>query len=1078
MARRKNGFLSDGSDDSDASVLSGSEDDGPNSQEDEDGLAERRFFEHSGRKRRKTAGGRSGKDHAWEGIFGDDGDGGERRTGGRGLGAKRGRGGKSGGGSRTDWTKYVHASLAALKIGVNDPCRAPTFVTKSTLDEAGGSGPSSLQSDSAKPSAEPSDDDDDGDDDEEDEDEDGSDRAPSPRIRDDEEDMGDDDDGTPARRVGGLGFKPASASQTEEAEAEPKPKGGGRGGIGSASRGRGGIGSSGRTAMPAFTASNTTSGESTPSASTPRGGLGSSDAPANPMEESTSTQATAAPAGPFGRPPPSSLTESSGPSTRPRQSFMGRQTAPAAAAATPLTAAERAHFSSIQNTFAAKLMAKMGWQAGKGLGVQEDGRAVPIASGVHLRGVGIQKGVRTEDSKREARRKGEKFSDDEDEEQQRSRRRGKKGGQQKGSGGPRQDGPKEDGWKRQRKVKVKVEHKTYEQLVAEAADGAAAGVGLVLDARGGDLKEVSSLSNLSLSSWTPTGDATQLPELRHNLRLIVDMTKGDVEALAREGKSVNERRKWAVREEQLARQKIDETERRIARLTKIQETVAVIAKLATEQSTHTHPSLSPLADNFDLLLEEYKDEYATEQLDEVVVGAIAQIMRRPFAEWEPFDPSSDILLSSLKQWKKAYNLEGPESNGHGAMNGGRVDVPSRQMTAWESVMWNLWLPKVRSTINNEWDALHPRAAVHLIESWESILPPFIRDNILDQLILPKVRKAVDEWDARRSSVSLYKIVWPWFAVLGERMDEVLEGAKRRIRSMLRHWVVKDGVPPELGRWKKDIYSSSEWDKLVLQYVLPKLGVCLREDFSVNPAKQNMVPFAEWVMPWHELVRGSIFTHLLDVEFFPKWLETLYIWLVHPGYKPDEVANWYVHMSAFDAALPLPYFLLCRQLTMIRFLWWKEQFPPPVREMEPVQHGFNQALDLMNQAVELGSTAPQHLRKPVFQALSPKKSKPSARGSKSSRSTLVPAARQAPQPETAEITFRSLAEDFAAQHDLIFLPLGRSDAKTGKPLFKVSKGVDGRKGVTVYVGESAVFVQGEEGEYRATSLDDMVKRATT
>lgn len=49
----------------------------------------------------------------------------------------------------------------------------------------------------------------------------------------------------------------------------------------------------------------------------------------------------------------------------------------------------------------------------------------------------------------------------------------------------------------------------------------------------------------------------QLPELRHNLRLVVDVTKGDVDALAREGKTVLERRKWAVREEQLAQERMD-----------------------------------------------------------------------------------------------------------------------------------------------------------------------------------------------------------------------------------------------------------------------------------------------------------------------------------------------------------------------------------------------------------------------------------------------------------------------------------------------------------------------------------------
>jgi tuftelin-interacting protein 11 len=74
-----------------------------------------------------------------------------------------------------------------------------------------------------------------------------------------------------------------------------------------------------------------------------------------------------------------------------------------------------------------------------------------------------------------------------------------------------------------------------------------------------------------------------------------------------------------------------------------------------------------------------------------------------------------------------------------------------------------------------------------------------------------------------------------------------------------------------------VYSSSEWDKLVLQYVVPKLGVCLREDFVINPRKQDLVPLEDWVLPWHALL--------------PKWLDILYVWLVQPAYKPDEVANW-------------------------------------------------------------------------------------------------------------------------------------------------------------------------------------------
>jgi len=42
-------------------------------------------------------------------------------------------------------------------------------------------------------------------------------------------------------------------------------------------------------------------------------------------------------------------------------------------------------------------------------------------------------------------------------------------------------------WRKQKKVRVKVEHKTYDQLVAEAGDSSGPGVGLVIDARGGEV---------------------------------------------------------------------------------------------------------------------------------------------------------------------------------------------------------------------------------------------------------------------------------------------------------------------------------------------------------------------------------------------------------------------------------------------------------------------------------------------------------------------------------------------------------------------------------------------------------------
>ncbi|BEJ14771.1 hypothetical protein CspHIS471_0405380 [Cutaneotrichosporon sp. HIS471] len=703
-----------------------------------------------------------------------------------------------------------------------------------------------------------------------------------------------------------------------------------------------------------------------------------------------------------------------------------------------LTRAEKAHFSSIAGGFGAQFLAKQGWEPGKGLGLNEDGRAVPVATGAVMRGEGIRSGIRTEDSKREARRKGELVD-----EEPKSNKAQRKGGQRAG--------PSREGWTKHKKVKVKVEHKTYEQLLADqSTDPTRPGVGLVIDARGADLKTVQSISELSLSSWTPSTDVTQLPELRHNLGLVVDVTRGEVNSLVKEGKAVNERRRWALRDEDRSRQMVDEsangkhpvqetlTATELKSLEVVQSSLNTISTISQREVSEEPLSLRPLEDAFNRLLIDHDKEYRLLGLDDVVVGAIDVVLRKPFAQWQPFDVSADALLSTLKPWKKAFNLEGTTP----------PDAPdetsNRSMTAWESLLWHRWLPKVRSAINNEWDAMDPHPAVHLIESWDPILPSFIHDNILDQLVLPKVTVTVEEWTpANGRNVSLASIIFPWLPLMGERVGELLESGKRRVRAVLRKWQPKDGVLSELQRWRDDIFSTHEWDKLMGDHVLGKLGNVLRDGFIVNPRSQDMKPLRDVILPWHTLIRKSNFVRLFELEFFPKWLDVLYMWLTHPAYNADEVAQW--------------------------FEMWKGVFPLDIVQHQGMSHGFNTGLRLMRDAVELGPAAHTKLQKPKYGPIrSGFKLEPSPPAAK-------PVVQHMPAPE--DITFRSIAEEVIAENDLLMRPLGKSHAITGKPLFRIGKTLDGKGGVVVYFGDDAVFAQAEGGAFRATSLEDVVERAS-
>lgn len=76
------------------------------------------------------------------------------------------------------------------------------------------------------------------------------------------------------------------------------------------------------------------------------------------------------------------------------------------------------------------------------------------------------------------------------------------------------------------------------------------------------MREVSSLADISVASWTPTSDATRIPEVRHNLRLVVETTKSELEGLAREAKTLEARKKYLREEDARLRKKIkDEADR-------------------------------------------------------------------------------------------------------------------------------------------------------------------------------------------------------------------------------------------------------------------------------------------------------------------------------------------------------------------------------------------------------------------------------------------------------------------------------------------------------------------------------------
>ncbi|KAJ3049222.1 hypothetical protein HDU99_008958, partial [Rhizoclosmatium hyalinum] len=184
-----------------------------------------------------------------------------------------------------------------------------------------------------------------------------------------------------------------------------------------------------------------------------------------------------------------------------------------------------------------------------------------------------------------------------------------------------------------------------------------------------------------------------------------------------------------------------------------------------------------------------------------------------------------------------------------------------------------------------------------------LLPPWIFNNIINQLVLPKLLAAIDEWDPRSvlkpSAILPHQWLFPWLPVLGTRfMTTICEPVKHKLAIFFKDWHPleryeqwEDWQPSTsiglrvLEPWK-DVFSTKVFDGLVNRVVLPRLVEVLRNEFFVNPAQQINTPL-EACFEWRSVFAKGVFQHLIETEFFGKWAQVLWMWCASPGCKFDE-----------------------------------------------------------------------------------------------------------------------------------------------------------------------------------------------
>ncbi|XP_055642290.1 septin-interacting protein 1 [Toxorhynchites rutilus septentrionalis] len=499
-----------------------------------------------------------------------------------------------------------------------------------------------------------------------------------------------------------------------------------------------------------------------------------------------------------------------------------------------------------------------------------------------------------------------------------------------------------------------------------------------------------------------------LPELMHNLNLMVEFCEQDIISIDKQKCAAKDR------EEQLEIEKDN-----LIRITQLEkdyiETLEGALELvrALVEPEDGSVSLEECEKIFVRMQTDFPSEYKEFGLDDLAPGVVAPLIAARLKEWNPFiDPTRHLDL--FKRWRSIL---------------GSSDTEKRNLLdPYCGLVWSGVIPSIRSAAS-AWDPRIHQPMIALLDAWAPLLPSWILDNVLEQIVMSKLNAAVTEWDPLTDTIPIHVWIQPWAGILGSKMEQnIYPTIREKLSKALKAWNPEDRSARAMITPWKGVMAEEDLQVFLTKNIIPKLELRLTE-LVINPLQQDLEIFNQ-VWEWNEIISSIQMANILDKYFFPKWIQTLVIWLNQsPNF--DQVTRWYQG--------------------------WKSQFTDDIIRQTNIKENFRKALELMQRSI--GITTGASTSGPT----EPMDTTPSAPKPPSLMDVHVDA------PPSLE--FKELVSQKCAERGIIFAPMpGRREM--GKQVYRVGK-------LFCYIDRSVCIVSLDGGvNWTPISLSALMERAVS